>query len=100
MLKLTNNLDTLVIISCKFTSILTFITDPTQEVARHFTKKNLTWQMFSLLHLTSSLGCTSLITTFLLHYCFYFAIVLTIQQISFYEYRIVHLFPEWRYQRL
>jgi len=28
--------------SCKFTSILTFITDPTQEVARHFTK--MLWQ--------------------------------------------------------
>jgi len=54
----------------KFTSILTFKTDPTQEVARHFTKKFMTRQMFSLLHLTSSLGFTSLITAILLHYCF------------------------------
>jgi len=58
------------IISCKFTSVLTFITDPTQEVARHFTKKFMTRQMLSLLHLTNSLGFTSLITTILLHCCF------------------------------
>jgi len=30
----------------------------------------MTRQMFSLLHLTNSLGFTSLITTILLHYCF------------------------------
>jgi len=30
----------------------------------------MTRQMFSLLHLTNSLGFTSLVTTFLLHYCF------------------------------
>jgi len=49
------------IISCKFILILKFITDPTNFMTR---------QMFSLLHLTNSLGFTSLVTTFLLHYCF------------------------------
>jgi len=41
----------------------------------------MTRQMFSLLHLTSSLGFTSLITTFLFHYFFNFTVVLTIQDI-------------------
>jgi len=54
---------------CKFTPILTFITDPTQDVTRHFINFT-TRQMFSLLHLTSSLGFTSLITAILFRYCF------------------------------
>jgi len=76
MLKLTNNLDTLVIISCKFTSILTFITDPTQEVARHFTKKKFdkanvftaAFNKLTRMHFTNHNIFTSLL--FLFRYCF------------------------------
>ena len=62
-------------ISCKFTSILTFITDPTKEVARHFTKfydkANVFTAVFNKLtrmHFTNHNIFTSLV--FLLHFCF------------------------------
>jgi len=57
------------IISCKITSILTFITDPTQEVGRHFTKFYDKANVFTAAF-NKFMGLTSLITAILLHCCF------------------------------